>query len=320
MSNAVLEKDKNNPGGGTVLLSKGSDWIRPTGVFLPDSALNGNQTALTVLLWFHGHFIEDVPALFYKEDTKILQAVVDSGKPVVLVAPWLGWWQDESHTSYSAGALGGGKKTEQYLDQVLTALADWYPTRLIDIDLDKKPPLKFQVGELYVGGHSGGGSAIMSAVASLGRFRESLRECWRFDCLYGSGESWAVWARSMGGMPLYFYFGRGTQPAFKGDVLGFWKRVYGTPKSPLPLGRRMLNLYLAPALPGTALDMVAFRFSDDIKAKPAPGNRYEEVRRLVDPLLDNPATYWPTIIKAGLKSHYEVVSDLLGPRIRQSIY
>ena len=28
-------------------------------------------------------------------------------------------------------------------------------------------------------------------------------------------------------MPLYFYFGRGTQPAFEGDVIGFWKKVYG---------------------------------------------------------------------------------------------
>ena len=107
------------------------------------------------------------------------------------------------------------------------------------------------------------------------------------------------------------------KPAFKGDVLGLWKPAYGTPKKPLQLGARLLNLYLAPALPGAELDMVAFQFSEDIQAKAS--NRYEEVRKQVDPLLDNPTQYWSTIIALGLKDHYPVVSELLGPRIRQSI-
>ena len=55
------------------------------------------------------------------------------------------------------------------------------------------------------------------------------------------------------------------------------------------------------------------------KAKARPGNRYEEVRLKVDPLMENPARYWSTIIAEGLKDHYPVVSDLLGPRISQSI-
>ncbi len=112
---------------------------------------------------------------------------------------------------------------------------------------------------------------------------------------------------------------RGTKPAYDGDVLGFWKRVYGTPKGPLQLGARLLNVYLAPALPGTELDMVAFQFSEDIKAKAIAGNRYEEIRKQVDPLLDDPTKYWSTIIPLGLKDHYPVVSELLGPRIRQSL-
>jgi hypothetical protein len=39
----------------------------------------------------------------------------------------------------------------------------------------------------------------------------------------------------------------------------------------------------------------------------------------VDPLLDDSSKYWSTIIAEGLKGHYKVVSDLLSPRISQSL-
>jgi hypothetical protein len=64
---------------------------------------------------------------------------------------------------------------------------------------------------------------------------------------------------------------------------------------------------------------VAFQSSEDIKAKAKSGNRYEEIRKKVDPLLDDPTKYWPAIIRLGLKGHYQVVSQLLGSRITQSI-
>src|SRR5262249_24441608 len=123
MSNLVLEKDDSNPIGGTVLISKGSGWKRPTGVFLPDHGFVGDHQALTVLLWFHGYFVKDIRSLFYKEDTKILQAVLDSKKRLVVVAPHLGWHKTKTESDYSASALGGGKTCELYLDQVLGALA-----------------------------------------------------------------------------------------------------------------------------------------------------------------------------------------------------
>ncbi len=317
MSNLVLEKDDSNPIGGIVLTSKGSGWKRPTGVFLPDPRIVGDHKALTVLLWFHGHYVKDIPFLFYKEETKILQAVLNSKKRLVVVAPHLGWYKTSKDTDYNASALGGGKTCEQYLDQVLGALAEWYLTTLIDIG--PKPSPKFQIAELYIAGHSGGGGGIRSSVASLGTYKAQLRECWGFDCLYGSGDVWYEWARAQGRMPLYFYFGRGTKPGFNGDVLGLWKRAYGTPKRPLQIGARMLNLYLAPTLPGAEMDMVAFQSAEDIKAKARAGNRYEEIRKQVDPLLDDPTKYWSTIMTLGLKGHYQVVSEFLGPRIRQSL-
>jgi hypothetical protein len=315
MSDPVLEKDKSNSIGGVVLTSQGGAWKRPTGVFLPDPRIAGDR-ALTILFWFHGHFVKDIPSLFYKDGTKILQAVLNSGKRLILVAPHLGWFKTAKESDYNASALGGGNLCEQYLDQVLAALADW---RAATLDVDPQAVPKYQVAEIYIAGHSGGGGGITTSIASLGGYKDLVRECWGFDCLYGSGQSWYQWARGQGRMPLYFYFGQGTQPGYHADVLGFWKLVYGTPRSPLPLGARLLNVHLAPALPGTETDMVAFQFSEDIKAKPTTGNPYEAVRKQVDPLLDNPARYWSTIIGLGLKDHYPVASEMLGPRIRQSI-
>jgi hypothetical protein len=319
VSKPTLDTDKTNSIGGLVLTSQGSGWKRPTGVFLPDPSIVADRGGLTVLLWFHGYYVKDIPALFYKEDTKILRAVLDSKKHLVVVAPHLGWFKSATDTDYNASVLGGGKACEQYLNQVLDALADWYLTTLIDIDLESKPRPKFQIAELYIGGHSGGGGGIMTSVNALGSYKEQLRECWGFDCLYGSGQTWYEWARARSHMPLYFYFGQGTKPAFRGDVLGLWRRAYGTLKKPLPLGARMLNLYLAPALQGTEFDSVAFQFSEDIAAKRAPANRYEEIRKQVDPFLDDTTTYWSKIIALGLKDHYPVVSELLGPRIKQSL-
>jgi hypothetical protein len=79
------------------------------------------------------------------------------------------------------------------------------------------------------------------------------------------------------------------------------------------------TVFLAPALRGTELDQVAFQSAEDIQRKAKPGNRYEAIRKKVDPLLDDPQKYWRTLMAEGLKDHYPVVSELLAPRIRQSL-
>lgn len=320
MSNPVLEADPNNFTGGVLLKSVGKGWARPTGVFLPDFSVIGDGAPLTVLLWFHGHRVRDISALFYEEKTKILEAVLSSRRRVVVVAPHLGWHQSKEKTDYNASVLGGGRTTERYLDQVLAALSDWATDVNNPLDNDKVPPMKLTLGDLYVAGHSGGGTGIMASTRALGGYERCLRECWGFDCLYAGGQTWYQWARERGGIPLYFYFGDGTKPSDNGNVLDFWRLVYGTLKNPLKLGSRMSNVHLAPSLLGTEMDQVAFQLSEDIKAKPRPTNRYEEVRSIVDPLLDRTGAYWTALLKEGLFDHYRVVSDLLGPRIRQSLY
>jgi hypothetical protein len=319
MSQPALKTDPANRLGGTVLISQGSGWMRPTGVFLPGAGLDGDSK-LTVLLWFHGYYVSGISHLFYREATKLLSAVLGSKKRLVLIAPHLGWFQTKTQTDYNAGVLGGGKNTETYLDQVLDALYDWHLQNRPDgaAASDAEAPAKFQIADLYLAGHSGGGGGIRNSAGALGHYRDALRECWGFDCLYGRGQSWYEWATTQKGKPLYFYYGQGTKPSDNADVLGFWKLVYGTPRSAPPPGRAS-NVFLAPALTGTESDSVAFQSADDLRQKAKPANRYEQIRWQVDPLLDDPKKYWPTLVKLGLKGHYQVVSDLLSPRIQQSL-
>jgi hypothetical protein len=218
----------------------------------------------------------------------------------------------------TASASGGGKTTEQYLDQILGALSRWYNVTINPPGRHEVSTPQFTIGGLYVAGHSGGGTGIRTSIPALGGYKELLRECWGFDCLYAAGQTWFEWAKARGGIPLSSYFGDGTRPPDRADVLGFWSLVYDTLKRPLPPGQRMLNAHLAPSLTGTEPDRLAFRLSEDIKAKARPGNRYEEVRLKVDPLLGNTDAYWSAILKVGLFNHDRVVSDLLGPRISRA--
>ncbi len=75
MSKLELVEDKTYTGDGFVLFSKGSGWIRPTGVFVPQAGFTNSHEEATLLLWFHGHRVKDVPYLFYQEATQLLQAV-----------------------------------------------------------------------------------------------------------------------------------------------------------------------------------------------------------------------------------------------------
>ena len=123
-----------------------------------------------------------------------------------------------------------------------------------------------------------GARVLIVGLGGLGRYRDVLRECWGFDCLYGSSTAWYEWAQKLGysNRSSYFYYGRGTRPADKADVLGFWKQVYGSPKAPMPSWEwRLSRIGLAPALPGAEHDPVAFQSAEELrrKGKAAAGNR-----------------------------------------------
>jgi hypothetical protein len=309
MSICELVEDDKASRIGLTLLSKGSTCMKPTSVFLPTKHAVGSRE-LNVILWLHGYYIESNGYLFRKEDTKVRQGVENSGKDFVVIAPFLGEVQPDGtgKAAYSANAFSG-TGCQRYLEQIVEALGRWLRTCY-----GTAAPSNLTIKNLVVAGHSGGGTHMLKAVDALDDLKSKLRECWGFDCLYGSGKTWADWAGKQG-INLYFYFGLGTRPGTGGQPLEFWKEAYGTPKQPKP--SRMRNVFLAPAVTGVELDRAAFQSVEEIKQKAKPGSRYEEIRKEVDPLLDDETKYWAKI-KPNMKGHYAVAADLLGPRIAQS--
>jgi hypothetical protein len=86
----------------------------------------------------------------------------------------------------------------------------------------------------------------------------------------------------------------------------------------------MAKVFLAPAVNDLDLinvpdDQVIESFADIKKKQPAALSAYEKLRLELDPLLDDPdPNTWATAVKKHhLKEHYEVVQDLLKPRIER---
>jgi hypothetical protein len=295
----------------TLFTTRDSDCIKPTSVYLTNSYYPSDR--MTAILWLHGlHLEKDFHSLFEKEATKLREAVADSGKDLILIAPYLG-----DDNTYDEGELATGGGCQRYLRQVLRGLAQWWQRTHGRGDPDQSEPPKFDIANLIVACHSRGGAAMREVTDALGSYRSRLVECWGFDCVYGTGRSWWDWARGMGDVDLYFYFGTGTE-GNTADPLGFWRLSYGTAKNPLPDGGALPHLHLAPALPGVAVDHVAFQSTSDILQKPDGSGPYEDVRKQADPYLDDHDQYFRIVKRGGLYEHYRVVRALLSPRIRQS--
>src|SRR5690349_2902950 len=109
----AFEEIPQNQFGGTVLASEGTKGMRPTGVFLPPQ-FSYRVGQATVLLWFHGFYINGVRKLFFEEATNLLRCVALSGKDVVLIAPYLGDYEKDA-TTYNASKLGAST-CKDYLD------------------------------------------------------------------------------------------------------------------------------------------------------------------------------------------------------------
>jgi hypothetical protein len=101
-------------------------------------------------------------------------------------------------------------------------------------------------------------------------------------------------------------------------VIDLWTKTYGTLKKPRNIRPR--NVFMTPSINvlGTLVDRTAFQTSEDIQKKTALDD-YERLRKAADPLLDgrNPSVYWTKLL-SNMKGHFEVVSDVFGPRIAQS--
>jgi hypothetical protein len=334
-------QDPDSKIAGLTLLAEGKHrCIKDTGVYIPPTVtLTGAK--LNVILWLHGYYVHSPKDLFApsvkSRATSLRESLLDSKKNAILVAPWLGY-RDQEGGSLGLGDLGAAGGTQKYLDEVLAALsryvaknpqvtsgviapapappadkkAEGSSRRLVEVVVPK-----FEIGNLIVAGHSAGGGMLKTVVDSgLGTLKDKLKECWGFDCFYGE---WSTWVRggSLSKVELYFYVADGSGGGGQW-LVNLWKAALGTLKAPLPAGP-LRNLHLALGLksPGTLVDRTAFQTVDDIKKKVAP-NDYEKVRAKLDPLLDGKlSTYW-IATKKELINHFQIVRDAFGHRAKQS--
>jgi hypothetical protein len=191
----------------------GSSCLKQTSVYRPPNFAKTNM--LNVVVWLHGFYVNGERFLFQLDDVMVRQRVLSSGRDVVLIAPYLGHGyfdeNDKVAGDFDTSDLGTPKWGENYLKEVLKGIAN---------DIDPKSPPDLDIKNLILACHSGGGSGMRGMVDTLGKFLPVLRECWGFDCLYGTGnpkkgiiDDANFWFNhSSSARPLFIFFGPTTMP------------------------------------------------------------------------------------------------------------
>ena len=86
-----LEEDDIGTFPGVTLFTKrDAHCIKPTAVYFPPKHAASSKK-LDVVLWLHGFYVKDHKFLFRGDPARIREQVRDSGKDVVLIAPFLGF-------------------------------------------------------------------------------------------------------------------------------------------------------------------------------------------------------------------------------------
>lgn len=364
MTGTLTEETSSKVGGLTLW---GPDCPRPSALFFPRRALVDSPT-IDVVLWFHGFYVSSYRQVFAdfstsdpdrNPDVRLRQAILESGRDLVLIAPFLGavpYPPGDSEKkaavtddlkakvalkdkAFHAGSkkyaqaeldLGSGNACETYLNGVLQAIGDYRaairaasapaPTGTAPAATAKPPPaVAPRLGNLYLASHSGGGQGMLDVLASLGSAKDKLKECWGFDCIY-SADGYVSAARGNPKVKFYLYFGQGSK--FTAAFESFAQK-YGIGGSRPSSG--LDNLKIAPATtskwPGVDDDSRAFMKTADIPPQPAKVQNYETFRRQLDGLDANKDAFAKFLGNnlQALRTHYAVPATLLTPRITQSI-
>jgi hypothetical protein len=209
-----LEQDDIGTFPGVTLFTKRTArCIKPTAVYFPPRHAESSKK-LDVVLWLHGYYVKDHKFLFHGDPARIREQVRDSGKDVVLIAPFLGYEYslgDSVAGNYSVNDLATPKWGERYLDQIIAAISKFQTP-------DAEPPPLLQIGKLVIACHSGGGNGMRNLVGSLGKYQSNLAACWGFDCLYGAHANpddatfWYQWLSGPNASALEIIYGPSTLP------------------------------------------------------------------------------------------------------------
>lgn len=220
MACELKAEDPKTFAGKTLFSTPGSSCMKSTAVYIPAGPAE-TDLALNVVLWVHGWYVQNHKFLLQGDRSKLREQVRDSKKQVVLVAPFLGHtnpYLKKPVREFSVSSLAGADWGEQYLDEVLLAIAK---------ERNSASPPKLEIKNLVLACHSGGGEGMRSLHGTLGKHRAKLRECWGFDCLYGANASpddatfWHDTMLKSDSVPLYFVYGGSTLPqSVKLDLMG----------------------------------------------------------------------------------------------------
>lgn len=205
------------PPGQTILdtgfaLGSESPAIVQTGIYVPE--FYKARPEVDLIVYFHGHKIPSglstrgTISEYWKRPRPFLlrEAVNDSGKNVVLVAPTLGIYSQ-------AGKLTSPNSFDMYVDGILQVLAKSGPYAGGNF-----MPV---VGNIVLACHSGGGKVMRRLVQMTHRYSNKIRECWGFDCLYDSCDAavWRQWALGNSNLKLFVYY-RGSTRDYSEDLRG----------------------------------------------------------------------------------------------------
>jgi hypothetical protein len=262
---------------GVTLFSKPGNCLKPTAVYIPPTHVAANN-ALNVVVWLHGFYVNDHRFIFHADPAHVRQQVLNSSRDVVLIAPFLGheYIDANKHAvgDFSVSALGDGNWGENYLNEVLAALA-----RV----LNPSAPPPLLIKNLVIACHSGGGAGMRNLAGTLGKYQPMLRECWGFDCLYqrSAPDDATFWyGRTSGkdGCPLYIFFGPSTiRQSVKLDLMGRGTATSAGNKADPP-GRSISDIhvqighYETYAFAGQTANISNYIGSvvDDLMARPVP--------------------------------------------------
>ena len=221
-----LKNEDINTYPGVTLFSTGG-CLKPTAVYIPPTHVATNN-ALNVVIWLHGFYVNDHRFIFHADPAHVRQQVLNSNRDVVLIAPFLGHEYIDANKKvvgdYSVSSLAGGNWGQNYLDEVLAALARFKNPSL---------PPRLDIKNLIIACHSGAGAGMRNLVGTLGKYQPVLKECWGFDCLYRRSDPndpksapddatfWYDRTSGKDGCPLYIYFGPSTiRQSVKLDLMG----------------------------------------------------------------------------------------------------
>jgi hypothetical protein len=149
------QKDAKSFPGVTLFTKRLAPGMKPTAVYLPPKHVSA-ATKLDIVIWLHGFYVKDHEFLFHNDPARLREQVRDSGKDVVLVAPFLGYEYAVGDTfagNYSVKDLATSNWGERYLEEILGALAQFLGGSSTSIP-------QLQIGKLIIACHSGAGNGM----------------------------------------------------------------------------------------------------------------------------------------------------------------